>query len=875
MTETAVKANPELVTVTVDGRAVEVPKGTPVIRAAELAGVVIPRFCDHPLLEPIGACRQCLVEIPDAGNGRGFPVPQASCTTVAAQGMRVETAATSAKAKAAQEGVLELLLINHPLDCPICDKGGECPLQNQAMAQGRLQSRFDGVKRRFPKSQPLSAQLWLDRERCVLCSRCVRFADQIAGDDQLSLVERGARSQVAVQPGQPFTSYFAGNTVQICPVGALTSQSYRFAARPFDLVSTVTTCEGCAAGCQLRVDHRHYQVKRRLAGDLPAVNQEWNCDRGRFGFVSERGPDRLTVPLLRRDGQLVEASWTEALAAAAAGLSRAGAAVGVLTGGRLTRETAYAHARFARAVLGSNDIDFRARALSAEETGFLAAWQTDPGQPVTYADLDQAEQVVLVGLEPEDEAPIVFLRLRRAVRQHRLQVTTIAARRSPGSAKLDARLIATAPGQEAAQLAALDLGAGSIVLGGERLAQSPGALTALAAVVRKGGRWAWLPRRPGEVGALEAGAFPALWPQGQPVGSEAVARVWGSGLPTAPGRDSLAQVAALADGSLRAAVWSGVELADLPDPAAARAGLERADFVLSLERRLSEAAQLADVVLPVAPLEETSGSFRNWERRLSPVAQVIGRPGTPMTEIRVLAALADALGVPLGFRTPDEAAAELDQIEPPARPAEAAPDAAATTPVAAVVPAPDPALTTPVAAAVPAPARAAVPAPAVWTVGPANAAPDPVLATPVVADPAAEAAGPAIPAPAAPADPAALGPGEAVLATWRELLDDARLLDHEPALRASARPVAARLNPATAAALGLDDARRVTLGGLEFDLVIDPTVADNVVWAPSRAPGLNLAVAGLTPGRAVAVTPVAVAPAAVDPAERPSEEAQA
>ncbi|MDR1078064.1 MAG: (2Fe-2S)-binding protein, partial [Propionibacteriaceae bacterium] len=226
-----------LVTVTIDGVEVSVPKGTLIIRAAELAGVAIPRFCDHPLLEPVGACRQCLVEIPDAGNGRGFPKPQPSCTMPVADGMQVKSQQTSTQAAQAQRDVLELMLINHPLDCPICDKGGECPLQNQALEHGPGQSRYDGVKRTYPKPIALSPQLLLDRERCVLCARCTRFSEQISGDPLLGLLERGAKQQVGVWSDAPYNSYFSGNVVQICPVGALTSQAYRFSARPFDLVS--------------------------------------------------------------------------------------------------------------------------------------------------------------------------------------------------------------------------------------------------------------------------------------------------------------------------------------------------------------------------------------------------------------------------------------------------------------------------------------------------------------------------------------------------------------------------------------------------------------------------------------------------------------
>ncbi|MBM4529653.1 2Fe-2S iron-sulfur cluster binding domain-containing protein, partial [Rhodococcus hoagii] len=284
------------VTLTIDGAEVTVPKGTLVIRAAEGIGIQIPRFCDHPLLDPVGACRQCLVEV------EGQRKPLASCTTVATDGMVVRTQVTSEAADRAQKGVMELLLINHPLDCPVCDKGGECPLQNQAMSSGRAESRFDGVKRTFPKPIPLSSEVLLDRERCVLCARCTRFSRQVAGDPMIELLERGALQQVGIADEEPFDSYFSGNTVQICPVGALTGAAYRFRARPFDLVSTPSVCEHCASGCAQRTDHRRGTVLRRLAGDDPQVNEEWNCDKGRWAFTYAREPDRLETPLVRDPG---------------------------------------------------------------------------------------------------------------------------------------------------------------------------------------------------------------------------------------------------------------------------------------------------------------------------------------------------------------------------------------------------------------------------------------------------------------------------------------------------------------------------------------------------------------------------------------------
>ena len=357
---------------TIDGVQVSVPKDTLVIRAAEQVGTQIPRFCDHPLLAPVGACRQCLVEVPDAGNGRGFPKPQASCTLPVAEGMVVSTQVTSEVADKAQQGIMEFLLVNHPLDCPVCDKGGECPLQNQAMSNGRGESRFEGVKRTFPKPINISAQVLLDRERCVLCARCTRFSEQIAGDPFIALVERGALQQVGIYEKEPFESYFSGNTIQICPVGALTSADYRFRSRPFDLVSSPSVGEHDACGAAIRVDHRRGKVMRRLAGNDPEVNEEWITDKDRFAFRYAQSGDRITYPMIREDGELRPASWTEAFVVAARGLQQAGG-VGVLPGGRVTAEDAYAYAKFARVALGTNDVDFRARPHSAEEADFLAA----------------------------------------------------------------------------------------------------------------------------------------------------------------------------------------------------------------------------------------------------------------------------------------------------------------------------------------------------------------------------------------------------------------------------------------------------------------------------------------------------------------------
>ncbi|HEY9349867.1 MAG TPA: NADH-quinone oxidoreductase subunit G, partial [Acidothermales bacterium] len=496
-----VQVTEDLITVTIDGFEVAVPKGTLVIRAAELIGIQIPRFCDHPLLEPVGACRQCLVEV------EGQRKPIASCTTTVTDGMVVKTQLTSPVADKAQQGVMELLLINHPLDCPICDKGGECPLQNQAMSNGRAESRFRDNKRTYPKPINISSQVLLDRERCVLCARCTRFSQQIAGDPFIELLERGALQQVGIYEKEPFESYFSGNTVQICPVGALTGAAYRFRARPFDLVSTPTVCEHCASGCALRTDWRRGKVMRRLAGDDPEVNEEWNCDKGRWAFQYATAQDRLTVPLVREDdGTLVPTSWADALDVAARGLAAARGSVGVLVGGRATLEDAYGYAKFARVALGTNDIDMRARPYSEEEADFLARYVA--GQPMgpTYDDLERASTVLLVGFEPEEESPIVFLRLRKAVRRHGMNVLAVAPYASWGLQKLSGRLLPTLPGAEPTalealrsgtdELAELVRGSGTVILVGERMATVRGALSAVASLADAvGATVGWVPRR--------------------------------------------------------------------------------------------------------------------------------------------------------------------------------------------------------------------------------------------------------------------------------------------------------------------------------------------------------------------------------------------
>jgi NADH-quinone oxidoreductase subunit G len=651
----------ELITVVIDGFEVSVPKGTLIIRAAEKLGIQIPRFCDHPLLDPVGACRQCLVDVEI--NGRAFPKPQASCTIPVEPNMIVKTQLTSPVADKAQKGVMELLLGNHPLDCPVCDKGGECPLQNQAMSNGRADARLDGYKRTFEKPISISSSVLLDRERCVLCARCTRFSEQIASDAFITLNERGALQQVGIYENDPFKSYFSGNTVQICPVGALTGASYRFRARPFDLVSTPSACEHCASGCDMRTDVRRGKTLRRLAGDDASVNEEWNCDKGRWAFKYVTALDRLTHPLVRNaEGVLVQASWPEALAAAAAGLK--GKRAAVITGGRVTTEDAYGYAKFARIALGTNDIDFRARVTSDEESNFLAAHVV--GSSATYRDIDVADHVALIAFEPEEESPIVFLRLNKNFKKRGLKVSAVATKQSIAMDKLKAEFVKVAPGAESAAVATLSLTAKSLILVGERASESAGLFSAVAALAAKtGAKIAYIPRRAGERGALEAGALGSLLPGGRPV-SDAAARVdiaaaWGvAALPTELGRTTTEIISGLASDQLDALVVGGVDARDLLNSRAALDALKKS-FVISLEIAPSSITEVADVVLPVAAITEKSGSFLNWEGRARAFDAAV-EDSQNRSDVRILSMIADAMGESIMLGTVTAAAREFNQL---------------------------------------------------------------------------------------------------------------------------------------------------------------------------------------------------------------------
>ncbi|MDO5064459.1 MAG: NADH-quinone oxidoreductase subunit G [Actinomyces bowdenii] len=898
----AVPAAAEMVTMTIDGMPVSVEKGTLLIRAAEQVGVRIPRFCDHPLLAPSANCRQCLVEVAMPGRDgvvRPMPKPQPSCAMTAMEGMEISTQATSEVAAKAQAGTMEFLLINHPLDCPVCDKGGECPLQNQAlelMASGaRSATRFTDVKRTFPKPLRLTSNVLLDRDRCILCQRCVRFAREIPGDPFIALQGRGGghpstdmdghpehagglyseqigrfdpqvldfhdphagpsstirgghglsaaddltgpggdpgvAGGLAGGPGtgpglvdmdasgRPFASYFSGNIIQICPVGALTSARYRFRARPMDLVSTDSVTEHDASGSAIRVDMRRGTVLRRLAGNDPEVNEEWITDKDRFAFPWSSLPDRLTVPLVRDEdtGELVATSWSDALDTAARALedAKGRGGVGLLPGGRLTLEDAWAWSRFARTVLGTHDIDQRVRDHSSEEDSFLAARVAGTGLgEVTYRSLESAGQVLLVALEPEDECGSLFLRLRKGVLAGGVRVATIAPGLTNGSRKLSAQAILAAPGQEARTLALLPRthpelvealrAPGATIIVGERAAAVPGLLSVVDALATAlGARLAWVPRRAGERGGIEAGLLPGLLPGGRPVADAAarrqVERAWGMAegaeLPAAPGRDTTAILTALAQGELTGLVIGGVDLRDLPDPALARAALSQAGTVIQLEVRRSEVSEAADVVLPVAPAVEKNGTFVNWEGRVRPFGQA--HVSRARTDRQVLGMLAAEMGADLGVADLEALHAELAAL-----------------------------------------GLWAGQRPRVTPTGPEHAlsgAEDaPAQEVPVQEPPAQDSAATQEPA-GAPAEGVA-----AHLATHKPMLDAGRLQDGEPFLAATALQPVARIATDLAAGLGLRPGDPVTIASPQGRITLPAAVgavAEGTVWLPECSAG--------------------------------------
>jgi NADH-quinone oxidoreductase subunit G len=659
------------VTLTIDGKEVTVPAGTLIIRAAEQLGIEIPRFCDHPLLEPAGACRQCYVRI------EGQPKLATSCTVPVAAGMTVKTQASDEEVADAQEANLEFLLLNHPLDCPICDRGGECPLQDQALAYGPGDTRFREAKRVFKKPIPLSPLVALDRERCILCARCTRFCDEISGDRFLELYARGAGERVSIAAGEDFRSPFSGNTVQICPVGALTSAPYRFAARPFDLTYGDTICPHCSAGCNIRIDLRRGEVVRHLARDEYEVNDAWVCDKGRYAFRFPDSPERITTPLIRDHG-LEPASFGEVLTTIAGWVD--GARIAVLTGGRLMDEDYFALSKLARTVFRTNDVDHRRDHGAGFSEGVIAAG----GMGVTYRDVEQAKVILVAGLDAEQEVPILHLRLRKAAAAG-ARIVVLHPRRTrlwdvaehvvcrPGD---EAWLLEKEEGRPRPELAEIvtalrEAGDAGLVIAGPRLADHHLAVErARTLAVDTGARFAYVTRRANDRGALVTGVHPWLLPNGRSVDVDEdraeVETVWGQLDNPDPGRDWRGILEAAANREIDVLYLIGVDpLRDYPDAALARRALENVPRKVVQSLELGSLGRFADAFLPAAAFLEKDGHVTTWEGRGQRLRRIRDPLGMSRPDWEIFASLALACGGDLAFETLDELHEDMGRLLAP------------------------------------------------------------------------------------------------------------------------------------------------------------------------------------------------------------------
>jgi NADH-quinone oxidoreductase subunit G len=653
------------VTVTIDGKQVEAEPGALLIKVAQEHGVYIPRFCWHERMKPVGMCRMCLVEVEGV---RGYPP---ACTTPVADGMVCST--QTAAVKQIQDSLLEFLLINHPLDCPVCDRGGECPLQDQTLAFGPGESRFVEEKRHWEKPIPLSNLVLLDRERCIQCARCTRFADEIAGDPLIDFVDRSERTQVLNFEEQPFDSYFSGNTVQICPVGALTATQYRFRARPWDLATAETSCTTCAVHCRGALQSSSNRLVRLLGVDSEPVNHGWLCDKGRYGIEWVHSTDRVLEPMMKRGSELVETSWPEAFDAAAGEIRRVldqhgPEAIAVIGGAHGTNEGAYAWAKLAKGVIGTDNVDAQlGDGLPAEVVLGLPRAE--------IADCDRAAAIVLLGPDLREELPVLFLRIKRAALELGVPLVDFAAvghgltqysshvhRVLPGapfgSEQLD--VVAQARGDRPGPVV--------VVLGRASLAEEPRGVTTAAAALAAAGEVLFLTalRRANVLGALGAGLAPGFLPGHVTLDA---ARDWFTGhwgrVPSGRGLDATEILRAAAGGKIQVLVLLGADpMCDFPDAELARRALDGAGYVIAVDAFVSRSTQRAEVFLPCTLWGEQTGTVTNVEHRVQRVGRKVAPEGTAMDDWRIASELAYRLGTDFDLATVDEVADEMAQVAP-------------------------------------------------------------------------------------------------------------------------------------------------------------------------------------------------------------------
>ncbi len=652
----------DMINLTIDGRAVQVPKGTNLIEAARSAGIDIPYFCYHPKLDPAGVCRMCLVQV------EKIPKPQTACTTVAAEGMVVHTQHDSAVAAELQKGVLEFLLINHPLDCPVCDKGGECDLQDLTFAHGPSTSRLQDAKIHKDKSVDLGNFIVLDNERCILCRRCTRFDNEIATEGNLIVEERGHNNYITTLMGERYDSYFSGNTIEMCPVGALTSEIYRFKARPWDLSKVDSVCTGCSVGCNDQQEFRHGQLLRLTARDNPEVDGGWMCDRGRFNYKFVQNDERITRPLVKKDGKFVETTWAEAIGVVAGKLKETIAqfgsnAVGVIGGGKLTNEEAYLLQKLARVSFGTNNVDHRV------SDQIVASLGNFPGR---QSDLSDAGAILVIDTDPAQTAPVMDLRIRRMADRKKAKIAVIGSvmpkyrgkharfQLKPGQvpgavAALSAAFAGKAPVASAADAEAIaqlvklmsSVTKVAIVWGGNDAATGR-ALLDLAGSLKQGGRsvHVLIPGAQNNSRGAEAmGVLPNMLPGFKPLSGKA-------GLSTGE------MLKAAAAGELKALFLAGANLLNTwTDRATAEAALKNS-FVVATELFMNETAQLADVVLPAATFSEKAGTYLTLDGLVQSVKVAKKAEGSAQADGDIFVALANAMGAKIAS-SPADTAAEI------------------------------------------------------------------------------------------------------------------------------------------------------------------------------------------------------------------------
>ena len=840
------------VEITVDGAPVDARPGEMLIAACERSGTYIPRFCYHSRMSPVGMCRMCLVEV---DTGRGFAL-QPSCMVPVSEGMKVST--ESEAAKKAQDGVLEFLLINHPLDCPVCDKGGECPLQDQTMAYGPGETRFVEEKRHFPKPIAISETVYLDRERCILCDRCTRFADEVAGDALIHFMGRGNHTEVNTFTGEPFASYFSGNTVQICPVGALTAAPYRFKARPWDLTETLSTAWVDSLGSRVAVQASRNRVLRVLGADADAVNWGWLSDKERFGFEALNSDERLPAPMIRDavgddSREFRQAGWGEALEAVADALRAASPErVAVLGGARLTNEAQYMWAKLAKGVVGTDNVDSQlGDGLDPRLVlGLPRATISDACRP--------GGTVLLVGPDPKEELPTLYLRLRHAivndgvtlveVTPHATGLSHLAEhslRPSPGTtARVVAELVdaATGPGpsEDGSELAAAarclrEAGDGVVVvLGRMSLAEPADILEAAASELSRLPSARFVPalRRGNAMGALEAGLAPGLVPgrmRLEDVGDDApLVQAWPR-LPASPGLDATSVLRAAARGDIDVLVLLGADpLNDFVDRDLAYRGLRGASVVVAVDLFVNDSASLAArIVLPAAGPTECDGTFTNLEGRVSIMSRKVTPPGTARADWMIAADLSERLepGSTRGLDSPKAIRAELAQISQAHAPLTE--EALTQNQLEGVLLAPAPDATG---------EAGGWHGGKEWRRSRRQAAP--------VTGPAGRESEPDVPA-------EDLNEGELLLVATRTMYDDGVMLRHCPSSRGLAAAATARINPADTDGidLGAGAAVRVVsdFGHIEATLSTDagvPAGSLRVDWLAPGAPANALIASG-------------------------------